>query len=163
MKLNLGCGTDVQQGYTNVDLRAMPGIDHIRDVSDLSWIPSNTVEEIVGKDIVEHFSWRRTEEILREWHRVLAPNGKMILTLPDMKRLCERYLGINCDNAEQHKIDNALMTMLLYGGQDYAGNYHMAGWDAESFIILLKKVEFVNISVTNNGGTNLIVICHKKA
>ena len=35
-KLNLGCGKDIREGFTNVDIRPLPGVDIVADVRDVN-------------------------------------------------------------------------------------------------------------------------------
>jgi hypothetical protein len=34
VKLNLGCGPDIREGYINIDVRELPGVDVCMDISD---------------------------------------------------------------------------------------------------------------------------------
>ena len=54
--LNLGCGKDIQDNWFNVDLRKVPGINLLYDLTKLPlpW-KDNSVDGINAKDIVEHF------------------------------------------------------------------------------------------------------------
>lgn len=55
MKLNLGAGRDVRDGYVNHDLVALPGIDEVFDLTQFPWPwRDKQMEEIVASDILEH-------------------------------------------------------------------------------------------------------------
>jgi len=161
IKLNLGCGSDIKPGYCNIDVRHIPGINLVQDVTDLKNFDDNTVDEILAKDVLEHFPRIRTAPVLHEWKRVLKSGGLLRLCFPNLKRIAERYLGINCDNDKQHKLDANFTAYLLYGGQDYPENFHMAGWDAESITELLQQIGFVDITCASDGGSNLLVSARK--
>lgn len=161
MKLNLGCGDDIRKGYCNIDCRNITGSDLICDVRNLKTIFSNSVDEIMAKDVLEHFPRNDTELTLKEWYRTLRSGGKLRLCFPNLRRIAERYLGIGCDDNLQHKIDADFTSYLLYGGQDYNENFHCAIWDSRSISKVLRKVGFIDITTESDGGTNLIVKAFK--
>jgi len=158
MKLNLGCGTDIRSDYINIDIKELPGVNLVRDVSDFSYIKDNSVEEIIARDIIEHFPKHIAEKALREWHRILKPYKKIYMTCPDIKRICERYLGI-----KQPKLDADFVSYLLYGDEkaQHHGDYHKAIWDAQTIRKLLERTGFKYISIDNDQGANLVINCYK--
>lgn len=93
VKLNLGCGDKILEGYTNVDVASeRAGIlpDIVCDIRNLDKFSDNFADEILAVHVVEHF-WRwEVADILREWVRVLKPGGKMILECPNLKSRLRR-------------------------------------------------------------------------
>jgi SAM-dependent methyltransferase len=94
MKLNLGCGGKVLDGYVNVDVApSRNGMkpDVISDLHKLTFEDASS-DEILSIHVVEHF-WRwEVVDILKEWVRVLKPGGKMVLECPNIKSACEQFL-----------------------------------------------------------------------
>jgi ubiquinone/menaquinone biosynthesis C-methylase UbiE len=95
IKLNLGCGDKILDGYINVDVaneRAGKQPDVICDIRNLDNFSDNYADEILAVHVIEHF-WRwEVIQILKEWVRVLKPGGKMILECPNLKSACEEFL-----------------------------------------------------------------------
>ena len=95
IKLNLGCGDKILDGYVNVDVaneRSGKQPDIICDVRNLNSFTDNYADEILAVHVVEHF-WRwEVVQILKEWVRVLKPGGKMILECPNLQSACEEFL-----------------------------------------------------------------------
>ncbi len=87
VRLNLGGGDTYLLGFTNVDRRTTGGEAFPLDV------PDGSVEEIVATHLLEHFSFRRVEEVLRHWVAKLAPGGRIRLAVPDFEALAEAYVG----------------------------------------------------------------------
>ena len=87
VKLNLGCGGKILQGYINVDVaseRSGNKPDIVCDMRKLNKFPDNYADEILAVHVVEHF-WRwGVVKILTEWVRVLKPGRKMILGRPNL-------------------------------------------------------------------------------
>jgi predicted SAM-dependent methyltransferase len=79
VRLNLCCGDDVREGYINIDVRkTKPNVLTIDLEKDLLKVfPNNSADEIIVRDCVEHISWRRVEDLLRDIHRVLRCDGKL--------------------------------------------------------------------------------------
>jgi SAM-dependent methyltransferase len=96
MKLNLGCGDKILPGYVNVDVaasRAGYRPDVLCDLRDLRQFADGCAEEILAVHVVEHF-WRwEVVAVLREWARVLAPGGRMVLECPNLRSACEQFLA----------------------------------------------------------------------
>lgn len=92
MKLNLGAGAKPLSGYTNVDLRPLPGIDLVADLRQPLPVDPGTVEEIYAKHIIEHFTPAEWVAVLADWLRVLAPGGRLVIECPDLRRCCEKFI-----------------------------------------------------------------------
>ena len=95
IRLNLGCGDKILDGYVNVDVvesRAGKRPDVICDLHELSAFESNYADEILAVHVVEHFWQWEVVDILKEWTRVLKPGGKMILECPNLISAAEEFL-----------------------------------------------------------------------
>lgn len=94
VKLNLGCGDKILEGYINVDVaesRAGKKPDILCDLHKLKF-EDNYADEILSVHVIEHF-WRwETLDIIKEWARVLKPGGKMILECPNLISACQEFL-----------------------------------------------------------------------
>ncbi len=92
MKLNVGCGQDVRQGYVNVDFRAdLPGI-MLADLSILPWpFSDSTADEIMMLDFLEHFPYAKTDEIIVECNRKDGEDVKRVLS-ESMLEAAYKYL-----------------------------------------------------------------------
>ena len=80
LKLNLGCGLDKREGYVNIDVREDVEPDMVIDLEKelLRRFEDESVDEILAKDFLEHLSWRVVETFLRDCHRVLKHNGRIL-------------------------------------------------------------------------------------
>ncbi len=102
MKLNLGCGGDLQEGYLNIDLtkpsKSNDGksIDEFEfresDVSNLNWLEDESVSEIRAQDIIDHIHWKDLETTLQEWRRVLKTDSYLYIRyIPDFEKSAMKY------------------------------------------------------------------------
>lgn len=79
-KLNLGCGNDIRNGWINLDVAALPGVDVVHDLNALPLpFADNRFDTILCNDILEHVE---LVPLLRECHRILAPGGRIQIEVP---------------------------------------------------------------------------------
>jgi SAM-dependent methyltransferase len=79
-RLNLGCGTDIREGYVNLDSAALPGVDVVHDISELPLpFDDGAFDEILCRSILEHLDYI---PVLRELHRTLAAGGRLEIIGP---------------------------------------------------------------------------------
>ncbi len=165
MKLNLGCGCDVRDGYVNVDLHSDHTAVVCHDLSKTPWPwESDSVDEVLMLDFLEHFPYRDTMRILFEANRVLALGGKIIVQVPDFLECsramngdefticntCGTQLGddIVCSKCGSTAAEIAKAGMMrLYGGQDFPGNWHFTAFTYGSLISALKESGFAGFDV----------------
>jgi len=80
-KLNLGCGSDIRQGYINVDYRSFKGADLVYDLNKVPYpFKSNTFKKILLRNTLEHLE--NPMKIMAELHRISKPNGKIFIKGP---------------------------------------------------------------------------------
>lgn len=88
MKLNLGCGTDIREGYVNVDFRKTHESVLEVDLSKFPWpFEDSSADEILMLDFLEHFPYAKTETILLECHRIIKDDGIVVIQVPDAEHL----------------------------------------------------------------------------
>lgn len=155
MKLNLGCGMDKKKGYINIDVRREVNPDLVWNLEQLPYpFDDESIEEIIAKDVLEHFSYRRIEPIIKEWHRILKADGKLFIQAPDLLAIAYKVI-LN------PQMDYWRMSYWLYGGQEYPENTHKAGFTIQTLKTLLERMGFKVERIENDGGTNLICWARK--
>lgn len=90
MKLNLGCGNKILEGWTNVDLN--PKADVVHDIRSLPMFEDNSADVILASHVIEHFFYWEVPAILAEWFRILKPGGLMYIECPDIKKCAAMML-----------------------------------------------------------------------
>lgn len=137
IKLHLGCGKKHIEGFTNIDIRYLPGVDEVDNIKFLRSYKENSVDEIYACHVLEHFSRWEYIDVLKRWFKILKTNGKLILAVPNFKSICEYYTKTNDLNS---------LIGLLYGGQDYDENYHYITFDNNSLTTDLKNIGFKEVN-----------------
>jgi len=149
VKLNLGCGGDIKEGYVNVDQRELAGVDVTCDLLKMPWPwADESVDEVLMLDFFEHVPYVKNGAVLDEVWRILKPGGTVTIQVPDFDHSaaviqarfpfvcnkCEREInefggndtgGPMCPlcGHDWHEMVQVAMQR-LYGGQDYPGNWH---------------------------------------
>lgn len=93
MKLNLGCGMDIRKGYINCDITNHEGVDKVVSLEKKLQFKDNSVDEILCKYVLEHLVTSPLK-VLREFHRVLKPDGIVEIGVP----FCKHPTAHGCDH-----------------------------------------------------------------
>ena len=79
--LDLGCGIDkISPDTLGIDLLPLPGIDFLLDIRDLYIFKDAEMDYIFSSHALEDL--QDTDNVLREWWRLIKPNAHLILYLP---------------------------------------------------------------------------------
>jgi ubiquinone/menaquinone biosynthesis C-methylase UbiE len=139
VKLHLGCGKRILDGWINCDLHKAEGIQTM----DIRHLPfdDQSADEILAVHVCEHFYKHDLPKVLREWHRVLKPNGKIALELPCLDRVLQHFMNGSGEN----------MTLwALYGDpsthKDGEPSLHKWCWSKNAFKEQLENAGFKDIS-----------------
>jgi len=145
--LEIGGGAHPNPKSTiRLDARYIPGkVDIVGDGANLSRFSDNQLDGIYARHVLEHWSHRRTEAVLREWYRVLRPGGTLEIHCPDLDKLVYNYTNHVRDSYTGKRFDVLLFAYYLYGGQEYPENTHKAGWNYLALRKLLSSVGFKQI------------------
>lgn len=149
VKLNLGCGDKLLEGYINVDVapsrRGFPP-DVLCDLRDLVSFASDSADEILSVHVVEHF-WRwEVLNILREWVRVLKPGGKMILECPNLVSACQALLS-DPENASEGDTRGQRSMWVFYGDPSWQDPLmtHRWAYTPNSLASLMRESGLVDV------------------
>ena len=136
LKLHLGCGGRHFTGYENIDIRKTRTTDLVCNIKKLPY-PNNSVALIETYHTIEHLPRHDFPRALREWQRVLIPNGKLIIECPDFDKTVQEYL-VGAEN----RLNN------IFGLQRFAGDTHLFGYNFKRLKILLEQAGFSRIMET---------------
>ena len=137
-KLHIG-GTIAHPEWEIFNALDLPVADHLGNANDLSCFADNTFESVYASHVLEHFDYNgEVQKVLREWARVLKPNGKLYISVPDMEVLSRLYLDQNQFDSQQRF---GLMRM-MFGGHVDQYDYHLVGFNLELLRDLLVEAGF---------------------
>jgi predicted SAM-dependent methyltransferase len=91
LKLNLGCGPNLKDGWVNIDLFD-PGADLQLDIREPWPFPDNAVSYVYSEHVFEHFEFHvEVPHFLGEALRVLKPGGVFDVVVPDTEPTLKAY------------------------------------------------------------------------
>jgi predicted SAM-dependent methyltransferase/tetratricopeptide (TPR) repeat protein len=146
IQLNLGCGHIMLDGYLNVDRRDLPGVDILAEADSLPFGP-NEVSAIHSAHLLEHFPQEAMRRrLLPYWFNLMKPGGRLTAVVPDGAAMLA-YAGSGDYKFEEFR-------EVLFGAQDYIGDYHYAMYTPDSLTDLLREVGFESVEVLVEGRRN---------
>jgi len=83
MKIDIGGGEHTKTGFKNID-KYHKFADFIADVLTLPFA-DNSIEEAHSKHTFEHIARKEVKPALKEVYRVLMPNSKFTIVVPDLE------------------------------------------------------------------------------
>ena len=131
MLLDIGSGDPLSgenqpQGYVLQDIALYKNIDLVCDIRDLpKYIPNNYCSIIRASHVLEHFSTKETQEIIKMLYQLLEKGGKLIVIVPNF-RWHAQLIAQGQDE---------LAVYYAFGGQFDEWDYHKTGYTPK----LLKK------------------------
>lgn len=149
LKLNLGCGHVPLDGYVNVDQRELPGVDVVADAGDLPFEPGS-VQEVFSAHVLEHFPQEQLRRLLPYWRSLIRPAGTFRAVVPDGEAM---LAGIAARTVPfEH------FRMVLFGAQEYEGDFHYNLLTPDSLSGLLTEAGFSEPRITARGRQNDICL-----
>lgn len=96
VKLNIGSGLVRKKGCVSIDLYESK-VDVQTAAHKLGMYRDSSIEEIFTSHMVEHLGLDDFEAALREWHRVLQPNGKLVIRCPNFEIYVREFVNGDAD------------------------------------------------------------------
>lgn len=90
VKLNLGCGPSIMEGYINIDTDALDERVVQMNILDLNY-PENSVDEIYAKDIIEHLPLEKSVKAILHWGKLCKSGATLFIQTTNFKKILEAY------------------------------------------------------------------------
>ena len=139
LNLHIG-GQEANPNWKILDIEARPEVDFVGDAANLSQFADESIHQIYASHVLEHFYYGLNNELintLKEWYRVLQPEGKLLISVPDLKTLCWLYLHPQLEPLERYQL-----MRIMFGGQINQYDVHKVGFDFETLALYLQEVGF---------------------
>lgn len=150
--LHLGSGSNRIAGFCNIDANPYSRCEVVSDIKRLK-LRSESVEVIYSSHVFEHIPRAETNSVLREWYRVLKPEGKLYLCVPNLETLFTiylRHLPRYHAEADRKLVDAACG--IVYGGQADRHDFHFYGYSFATMNALLESLGFHDVQLLDSTG-----------
>lgn len=144
IKLHLGCGDYWLDGYINIDINVYGGTDMLFDIRQGLPFQPEVVEIIEAYEVLEHFNRDEAFNLLEDWKRVLIPEGKVKISVPDFDGLVEKYPTDEQSSDAEHRKEEVIK--MVYGFTDHPN--HKEGYTQEKLKALFEQHGYRNVVVT---------------
>lgn len=137
LKLNCGCGNEILLGYINIDQYTKDNNVFNYNIINIPY-PSNSVDIIFCKQVLEHLSFFDEKLFFNEVYRLLKPKGSIIIEVPDLVWIMEKFLLANDNWKEFYKKEDnhyfgngldmnerwSILPCHIFGNQSNEGQFH---------------------------------------
>ena len=115
----------------------------------MSRFEDETFDELHASHVVEHFDYNGPLlEALKEWYRVLKPEGKLYISVPDMDVLCQLFRK----RKELELKDRFQIMRMMFGGHTDQHDYHYVGLDGNILSNFLGQATFQKLKQVEDLG-----------
>lgn len=135
IKLDIGSG----QAHGNDGWLGVDPFSPTADLRDSMWaihLGDDSVDEIFSSHALEHIQKKMIIPTLLEWKRLIKPNGKITIRVPDLEWCCKWFI--------EHQTTGWDMD-IIFGNQNHPGEFHQTGFTKT---ILLDYIRTVGLKVT---------------
>lgn len=147
LRLHLG-GKQRKAGWKILNALPGPAVDYVGDCMDLSRFADGSVREVYASHVLEHLGYQKAlPRALAEIHRVLEPDGRALISVPDFEVVCRLF----ADPARTFDERIHLMRV-AFGGQVDEYDFHYVGLTYEFLGALLKRAGFARVERVSEFG-----------
>lgn len=158
--MEIGPGNQRLPGFETLDIVGGPNVDYVWDAGKPLPFKDNTFDLIYASHVLEHIPWYKSEEVLKEWVRVLKHGGSLEIWVPDGLKLCKFLMDAETGAIEHIPDDWTVMNpqknpFLWVNGRFYSGarqdypDWHRSVFTSKFLKYLLENVGMVDLRELN--------------
>ena len=146
VRLHVGAGRERLEGWVNLDLQPLPGVDVVADVT--KGLQFADVEAVFAEHFLEHLPLAAAVDFFLESHRVLAPGAWMRLSTPNLDWVWQTHYRLQAE--ADHKRLGALALNRAFHGWE-----HQFLWNREMLEEALLASGFTDLRWCRYGESDL--------
>jgi predicted SAM-dependent methyltransferase len=124
-KLHVGAGRARLEGWVNIDIQQIPGVDVVADVTQ--GLQFENADAVFAEHFLEHLAITDAIKFLLESHRVLAPGGWLRLSTPNLDWVWSTHYRLQA-TPEQKRLDDLALNRAFHGWRhQFLWNREMLG------------------------------------
>ncbi len=125
VNVNLGCGSNIVEGFINIDCVRPSNADKNFVLGDVLNIPlkDNSVDYIIMDQVLEHIAMADIVPALHQIRRVLKVGGRCVIIVPDFEDAVRSWLKYNVGGSF-NPLTYQFFSEVVYGNQMHEGEFH---------------------------------------
>jgi predicted SAM-dependent methyltransferase len=143
--LNVGCGPNIVSGFIHLDWDWLPGLDLCWDVRRGLPFKDHSLQGIYSEHCLEHLKLEETRAVLKEFRRVLEPQGLARIVLPNAGLYLDLYHRSRNGEWVTFPYPEPGFTPLMYVNKVFSGYGHCYAYDADTLSQLLRDAGFSDV------------------
>lgn len=149
INVNLGCGTNIVEGWVNIDVVRPANADDKFVLGDALNIPlkDGTVDYILLDQVLEHIALADIVPALYEIRRVLKKGGRCVIMVPDFEGAVKQWLEANL-NESWDPMRYRWFSEVVYGNQEHEGEFHKTAMSPRFLHEVLRTVGLTKNTIT---------------
>jgi predicted SAM-dependent methyltransferase len=151
-KLEIGCNNQrLSEEWETLDIVSGKNADIVVDIEKPLPIESNTYDLIYMSHVLEHITWYKTIDVLKELLRILKSGGTIEIFVPDIDKIISAYQkGIIPD--EWYKYNEQKNPFLWFAGRLFTygahdTDFHRAVFNKKHLQNCLEKAGFQDVMI----------------
>lgn len=92
-KLEIGPGDSRIEGFETINICNSSVTDYILDAAKPLPFKSGTFDIVYASHILEHLPWYYTQDVLKEWNRVIKKDGALEIWVPDGLKIAKAFVA----------------------------------------------------------------------
>lgn len=148
LRLHLGCGQSPIPGWLNVDVQALPGVDRVLDVR--RGLPFSNVASIYAEHFLEHLDVADGLACLAECRRVLAPDGILRISTPNLDWVLATHYRYGQWPSEEDAISDCFQMNRAFHGWG-----HRFLYNRPALVAALSAAGFAEVSMHRYGESDV--------
>jgi len=104
-KLQIGPGSRRLPGFETLDIVPGPAVDYMHDAAKRLPFRDATFELVYASHVLEHIPWYQSQDVIREWVRILEPGGTLEVWVPDGVKICRTLVDYEVHGKDRTALD----------------------------------------------------------
>lgn len=104
-RLEIGPGPQRIPGFETLNIVGGANVDYVWNAERRLPFRAGTFSVIYASHVLEHIPWFRTDRVLAEWVRALAPGGRLEIWVPDGLKICEAFIEAEKNGSAEFEKD----------------------------------------------------------
>jgi predicted SAM-dependent methyltransferase len=150
--LNIGCGFEPKDNFINLNLEWTPNVDICWDITaERVPLAANSMEGIFTEHCLEHITFEKCLETLKEFHRLLKPGGNIRIVVPDAELYFDLYQARKTNKSVTLPYIKTEETPVISINRIFRDHGHLFIYDFETMAQLMKEAGFRDVKKESYG------------